>query len=80
MSALMAAKDAGTADRMVKAAAAAADPLAELPPSVTRHEFDDPKAIETAADAVAKLKVLVSTEAASQLGVTINYSDSDGDS
>jgi predicted lipoprotein len=79
VSALVAAKDADTADRMVAAADAATDALGELPPSVTAA-FDDPTAIKAAADAVAKLKVLLATEAASKLGVTITFSDSDGDS
>jgi len=53
--------------------------LAALPDSVA-DAFDDPAAIKAASDAVAKLKVLVTTEVASQLGVTITFSDSDGDS
>ena len=41
---------------------------------------DGAMAVDTAADAVSALKVLLATEVASQLGVTITLSDSDGDS
>ena len=79
LSALVAAKDADTAERLVAAQAKADDAVSALPDSVT-EAFEDPEAIEAAATAVADLKVLVSTEVASKLGVTITFSDSDGDS
>lgn len=79
ISALVAGKDADTADRLAEATTAASDALGELPPSVA-DAFDDPDDIAAASDALANLKVLLSTEAASLLGVTISFSDSDGDS
>ena len=54
-------------------------PWPRLPDSVA-DAFDQPDDVAAASKAVAALKVLVSTEVASQLGVTINFSDSDGDS
>ncbi len=52
--------------------------MAVLPDSVADSfaQADD----VAAADALAELKVILATEAASQLGVTITFSDSDGDS
>ena len=50
-----------------------------LPDSVT-EAFDDPDGRPTAQEAVAALKVLLATEVASELGVTIGFSDADGDS
>lgn len=79
ISALVAADDADLAARLVAAQRAADDAMAALPASVT-DAFEDPDAVAEAAEAVAALKVLLSTEVASQLGVTITFSDSDGDS
>ncbi len=79
ISALVGAHDAGTRDRLVAADEKADETMAALPDSVP-DAFDDPAAIKAASDAVSKLKVLVTTEVASQLGVTITFSDSDGDS
>ncbi len=79
LSALVGAKDADTAARLVAAQAEADEAMAALPDSVA-EAFEDPDAIAAASNAVAELKVLVSTEVASKLGVTINFSDSDGDS
>ena len=42
--------------------------------------FDDPDSIAAAQQAVAALKVLLATEVASELGVTMSFSDADGDS
>ena len=65
--------------RLVAAQEEADEAMAALPDSVD-DAFDDPDAIAAASEAVSALKVLVSTEAASKLGVTITFSDSDGDS
>jgi predicted lipoprotein len=79
ISALVGAHDAGTRDRLVAADEEAGKAMAALPDSVG-DAFDDPDQIDAASKAVAELKVLLSTEVASQLGVTITFSDSDGDS
>ena len=79
ISALVGAKDPALRDRLVAADETATKDLDALPDSVA-EALDDPKAVDAASKAVAKLKVLLSTEVASQLGVTINFSDSDGDS
>lgn len=79
ISALTGARDAGTRDRLVAADEQADKAMAALPDSVP-DAFDDPASIDAASDAVSKLKVLVTTEVASKLGVTITFSDSDGDS
>jgi predicted lipoprotein len=50
-----------------------------LPDSVT-EAFEDPGAIAEAQAALMDLKVLLSTEVASVLGITIGFGDSDGDS
>ena len=42
--------------------------------------FAAPSAIATAQQAVMELKVLLATEIASELGVTIAFGDADGDS
>jgi predicted lipoprotein len=78
ISALVGAQDAGTSQRLVAAQATADEAVGALPDSVA-DAFDDPDAIAAASEAVAELKVLLSTEVASKLGVTINFSDSDGD-
>jgi predicted lipoprotein len=79
ISALVGAKDADTAARLVAAQAKADEALDALPDSVA-DAFDDPAAIKAASKAVDELKVLLSTEVATKLGVTITFSDSDGDS
>jgi hypothetical protein len=79
ISALVGAHDADTRDRLVAADERADKALGALPDSVA-DAFDDPAAVKAASDAVKKLKVITSTEVASQLGVTITFSDSDGDS
>ncbi|HWJ62598.1 MAG TPA: imelysin family protein [Acidimicrobiales bacterium] len=79
ISALVGAQDAGTRDRLVAADEKASKAVAALPDSVA-EALEDPKAVQAASDAVTELKVLVSTEVASKLGVTITFSDSDGDS
>lgn len=79
ISALVGAQDADTRDRLVAANEKASKAMAALPDSVA-EALEDPKAVKAASDAVTELKVLVSTEVASKLGVTITFSDSDGDS
>lgn len=79
ISALVGAHDADTSERLVAADEAADKAMAALPDSVAAA-FDDPAAVKKASDAVTELKVITSTEVASQLGVTITFSDSDGDS
>lgn len=77
--ALVAARSPETAERLAAATEAAVTALDALPPSMAAA-FEEGDAVEAASDAVAELKVVLSTEAASQLGVTISFSDSDGDS
>lgn len=79
ISALVGAKDQDTMERLIAADEKASTAMAALPDSVPAA-FDDPEAIEAASDAVTELKVLMATEVASKLGVTITFSDSDGDS
>lgn len=79
ISALVGAQDADTRDRLVAADERAVAAVDALPDSVG-DALDDPKAVKEASDAVTELKVLLSTEVASKLGVTITFSDSDGDS
>jgi predicted lipoprotein len=68
-----------TGERLAEATASADEAMAALPDSVTAA-FDDHDALAAADEAVAALKVLLTTEVASQLGITISFSDSDGDS
>lgn len=77
--ALVAERSAGTAERLGAAADEVAAAVEVLPDSVA-EALDDRAALERAGEAVAALKVLLGTEVASQLGVTIRFSDSDGDS
>lgn len=70
-----------TADRLEVAASTALDAVDDLPESV-RATFDEPDGaalVAVAAEEVAALKVVLGTEVASQLGVTITLSDGDGD-
>jgi predicted lipoprotein len=77
--ALVAAGSEDTAGRLGDATAAATAAMADLPDSVTAA-FDDPEALARAQESVAALKVLLATEVASELGVTLSFSDADGDS
>lgn len=77
--ALLDARSSETADRLTELASDAVDKMVALPTSITQAVADQ-AAVASAADAVAELKVLVGTEMASQLGVTIGFSDADGDS
>ena len=78
LSSSVAARSPETADRLVAATVAAVEALNVLPDSV-EAAYDDPAAIAKAADAIAKLKVVIFTEVAAQMGVTVTFSDSDGD-
>ena len=80
--AVVAARSSENAERLQQAAEAADDAADQLPDAVAAAfgSDDGAMAVDTAADAVSALKVLLATEVASQLGVTITLSDSDGDS
>ena len=60
-------------------AAAASEAMAALPDSATAS-FEDPDTVAAAQESAMALKVLLATEVASELGVTLGFSDSDGDS
>lgn len=77
--ALVAARSAETAQRLHEATDRAVAALDALP-DATAEALGSPADVDEAADAVAKLSVILATEVASQLGVTIGFSDSDGDS
>lgn len=77
--ALVAETDPDLADRLVAAAERATATVGELDDSMALA-FDDREAVAEASDAVAELQVLVATELAAELGVTISFSDADGDS
>jgi predicted lipoprotein len=77
--ALVAARDEEVADRLDAALDEATGAIDALPDSIadTFAARDD---LTAASEAVAELKVVVGTEVASVLGVTIGFSDADGDS
>lgn len=76
---LIEARSADLATRVDRALQSAEAAMEDLPDSVT-VAFATPEVVIAAQEAVAALKVLLSTEVASQLGVTISFSDADGDS
>lgn len=76
---LVHAHSSDTAERLEELTADAIDALRVLPDSSAAALADHGR-LQRAADALAALRVLVTTEVASQLGVTIGFSDSDGDS
>lgn len=79
---LVRARSPETADRLEAAAAAAVDAVEALPDSAEAlYAGGDEMAarVDAASEAVAALKVLLVTEVASQMGVTITLSDGDGD-
>ena len=78
MAAMVAARSPETADRLVDATDAAVDAVNALPDSV-EAAFEEPAAIAEAADAIAELKVVIFTEVAAQMSITVTFSDSDGD-
>jgi predicted lipoprotein len=77
--ALLATRSDDTVTRLRDAAASAVERVDGLPDAVT-EAMGDPAAVTRAHEAVAALKVLLATEVASELGVTISFSDADGDS
>lgn len=72
-------RDPAVAGRLHSALADAGEALDALPYSVA-GSFGEPDRLAAASEAVADLKVVVGTEVASVLGVTIGFSDADGDS
>lgn len=79
VAALVDARSSDTAKRLVAAGDRARTAVDALPDSVA-DAFTDKAKLQAASKAVAKLAVLLRTEVASQLGTTIGFSDSDGDS
>ncbi len=75
---LVRSRSADTADRLEQAVQRALATLSALPDSSEAASRD--AGVDAAAEAVGALHVLVASEVASQLGVTIGFSDSDGDS
>ncbi|HEV7761945.1 MAG TPA: hypothetical protein VGO78_23215, partial [Acidimicrobiales bacterium] len=65
--------------RLDDALATAVETVGALPDSIP-DTLAAPDDLAAASDAAAQLKVVVSTEVASLLGVTIGFSDADGDS
>jgi predicted lipoprotein len=80
LAALVRARSADTGDRLERLTEDAVAALRPLPDSSAQALAEDHAQVAKAAKAVAALRVLVTTEVASQLGVTIGFSDSDGDS
>lgn len=78
IAAFVEARSPETADRLVAATEKAVGAFDALPDSV-EAAYEDTDAIAEAADAIAELKVVISTEVAAQLGVTVTFSDADGD-
>ena len=77
-SGVVAGRSQETAGRLDDAIGDATAAMAGLPDSVT--DSFDTASLSSAQEAVAALDVLLSTEVASPLGVTIGFSDADGDS
>lgn len=75
---IVAGRSQETADRLDAAMKDATAAMDDLPDSVAEAFGTDDLA--TAQEAIAALDVLMSTEVASQLGVTVGFSDADGDS
>ena len=73
-------RDPEVAGRLRSAVAEATDALAGLPDSTAEAITARPAELAAAGDAAARVKVVVGTEVASVLGVTIGFSDADGDS
>jgi predicted lipoprotein len=76
---LVTARSDETGQRLDDALATAVDTVDALPDSIP-DTLAVPDDLAAAADAAAELKVVVSTEVASLLGITIGFSDADGDS
>lgn len=79
LSALVASRSVATGERLDQALAAAVDTVGALPDSIPAT-LDAPDDLAAAAEDAGELKVVVSTEVASVLGITIGFSDADGDS
>ncbi len=77
---LVEARSPDTADRLRELTTAAVDAFAPLPDSADAAYTDAHDQLAAASEAVAALKVLMTTEVASQLGITVRFSDADGDS
>jgi uncharacterized protein len=54
--------------------------LDAISPPLVQAVTDDPPSVQAAQDAYATLRIMVSTELVSALGVTVGFSDADGDS
>ena len=76
---LVTARSEETGQRLDDALATAVETVGALPDSIP-DTLAAPDDLAAASDAAAQLKVVVSTEVASLLGVTIGFSDADGDS
>jgi predicted lipoprotein len=79
LGAVVTARSDETGRRLDDALASASATVEVLPDSIP-DTLSVPDDLAAAADAVAELKVVASTEVASVLGVTIGFSDADGDS
>lgn len=79
LSALVAARSPETAERLDDALAAATATVGALPDSIAAT-LAVPDDLAAAAEDAGELKVALSTEVASVLGITIGFSDADGDS
>jgi hypothetical protein len=76
---LVADRSGDTGERLDDALAAAVETVGALPDSIP-DTLAVPDDLAAAGEAAAALKVVVSTEVASLLGITIGFSDADGDS
>lgn len=79
LGALVSARSTETGERLDEALAAAVETVGALPDSITAT-LEAPDDLAAAAEDAGELKVVLSTEVASVLGVTIGFSDADGDS
>jgi predicted lipoprotein len=79
LGAVVTARSEETGQRLDDALSNASTTVEVLPDSIP-DTLAAPDDLAAAADAVAELKVVVSTEVASLLGITIGFSDADGDS
>jgi predicted lipoprotein len=76
---LVASRSTETGERLDEALGAAVTTVGALPDSIAAT-LEAPDDLAAAADDAAELKVVLSTEVASVLGITIGFSDADGDS
>jgi predicted lipoprotein len=80
LGALVADRSEDTADRLTELLDAAVAAFEPLPDSADASYTEQRDQLVAASEAVAALKVLMTTEVASQLGITVRFSDADGDS